>query len=124
MKTKLLGVIAVLALLGLSPANAVPFTLDYSVTPAGANYQYNFSLVLDNNDSSWVAGQQFNWLVVGDGILIPIPRGAQVTQARSPRAQVSEAQVSLPASRQIRSTVLPSGHITDRLCASAGVVST
>jgi hypothetical protein len=74
-KKLFLGAVAALALLGVSPANAVPFTLDYSVTPDGPNYQYNFTLVLDNNDSSWVAGQVFNWLIVGDGILIPFPPG-------------------------------------------------
>src|SRR5664280_2604363 len=70
MKATLVGAAALLCVcvanVPFAPAaNASPFTLDYSVTPVGPNYQYNFGLVLDNNDSSWVAGQQFNWLIVG-----------------------------------------------------------
>lgn len=58
--------LAVFGALGaLAEANAVPFTLYYSVSPVGEKYQYDFTLVLDNKDGSWVAGEQYNWLVIG-----------------------------------------------------------
>ena len=53
--------------LGLTAvAQATPLRLDYSVTDLGGGlYDYNFILVLDNNDSSWAAGQNFNWIIWG-----------------------------------------------------------
>jgi len=48
-------------------ARATPFTLDYSVSSIGGGlFDYQFTLVLDNHDSSWVAGQDFNWIIFGD----------------------------------------------------------
>jgi hypothetical protein len=49
-----------------SAANATPFTLHYTVAPGGLGWNYSFSLILDNHDSSWVAGQEFDWFVIGD----------------------------------------------------------
>jgi MYXO-CTERM domain-containing protein len=49
-----------------SIAQATPLTLDYSVTPDGSLFNYSFTLKLDNNDSSWASGQNFNWIVFGD----------------------------------------------------------
>jgi len=48
-------------------AVASPLDLSYTVTNLGtSSYDYNFTLTLDNNDSSWVAGQQFDWIIFGD----------------------------------------------------------
>jgi hypothetical protein len=72
---------------------SAPFTLDYSVTPVGPNYQYNFSLVLDNNDGSWVPGQEFNWLIVGAAVNQP-----------SPFAELDSFFTSIPANSYATST--------------------
>ncbi|MEM9633866.1 MAG: hypothetical protein AAGA50_21225 [Pseudomonadota bacterium] len=67
-KSKLLmlsGAVGAIAL-AMSSAQATPFRLDYSVTDIGGTYQYDFDLVLDNNDGSWNAGQEFDWFVIGD----------------------------------------------------------
>jgi hypothetical protein len=47
---------------------AIPLTLNYQVTDLGSTYQYDFDLVLDNNDSTWAAGQQWDWIVFGDRV--------------------------------------------------------
>ena len=57
----------------VSFADALPLRLDYTVTPTGLNYQYDFTLVLDNHDNSWTPGQAFNWLIVGDTHSAPSP---------------------------------------------------
>src|SRR6266567_4778878 len=49
----------------ISAANATPLTLDYSVNAIAGGYNYDFQLILDNHDSSWKAGQSFNWIVFG-----------------------------------------------------------
>jgi len=47
--------------------NATPLKLDYSVNDIGGGlYNYDFSLVLDNNDSSWSSGQGWRWFIFGD----------------------------------------------------------
>ncbi|MFZ4507774.1 MAG: hypothetical protein ACOYON_08790 [Fimbriimonas sp.] len=44
-----------------------PTSLCYKVTDFGGGiYFYEFTLTLDNNDSSWVAGQSWDWLVFGE----------------------------------------------------------
>lgn len=50
-------------------SHATPLRLDYTVTDLGGSYQYDFDLVLDNNDGSWVSGQQFDWFVIGDATI-------------------------------------------------------
>ncbi|WP_229211680.1 MULTISPECIES: PEP-CTERM sorting domain-containing protein [unclassified Duganella] len=47
-------------------AQASPITLNYSIT-GSTTYTYEFTLTLDNHDSSWAAGQNFNWFIFGDG---------------------------------------------------------
>ncbi len=48
-------------------AGATPFRLDYLVSDDGGGvYRYDFVLELDNNDSSWVASQEFASFVIGD----------------------------------------------------------
>lgn len=59
--------IAVVALCLSSLVQATPLRLDYAVSDLGAGqYNYDFSLVLDNNDSSWVSGQGWSWFIFGD----------------------------------------------------------
>lgn len=63
---------------GASAVSAVPLTLYYQVTPGAAvgTYNYDFTLVLDNNDSSWVSGQGWGWLIFGD---VPSPGPTNLT---------------------------------------------
>lgn len=63
LKTALLG--ATLAF-SAQMANASPFTLYYDVQANGGSWDYDFQLVLDNNDNSFVAGQSFDWFIIGD----------------------------------------------------------
>lgn len=52
---------------GAQAATVTPLRLDYAITAqAGGTYLYDFDLVLDNNDGSWVAGQEWDWIVFGD----------------------------------------------------------
>jgi hypothetical protein len=52
---------------GAAAATLTPLSLSYSITAqTGGTYLYDFDLVLDNNDGSWVAGQQWDWIVFGD----------------------------------------------------------
>ncbi len=47
--------------------HATPLRLDYAVGDLGAgSYNYDFALVLDNNDGSWVSGQGWGWFIFGD----------------------------------------------------------
>lgn len=65
---KLRNTVAAVALLSaLTTAHATPLTLNYTKTALdGGLFQYDFSLVLDNHDGSWSAGQQWDWIVFGD----------------------------------------------------------
>ena len=59
--------IAVLGIASCSILAATPLTLIYGVTPDGGGvYTYQFTLTLDNNDGTWAAGQNFNWIIFGD----------------------------------------------------------
>ena len=41
--------------------------MDYEKTAIGAGqFQYDFTITLDNHDGSWTPGQGWDWLVVGD----------------------------------------------------------
>lgn len=75
LKSLLFGLAAVLGFATVANAalTHAPLTLYYSVTPTDGKYQYDFSLVLDNNDGSWVPGQMFNWIIVGDAQNAPSP---------------------------------------------------
>ncbi len=69
MKKKLLAGLAtglfVLGMVGM--ASATPLALNYTVTDVGGgSYDYEFNLVLDNNDQSWVSGQGWKFFVFGD----------------------------------------------------------
>ena len=56
-----------LALLFNVSLTATPLRMDYQVMPLGGGlFDYEFDLILDNNDSSWVSGQNFNWIIFGD----------------------------------------------------------
>ncbi len=49
--------------------HATPLRMDYEVTDAGGGlFQYDFDLILDDNDGSWEAGQGWAWIIFGDVI--------------------------------------------------------
>jgi hypothetical protein len=64
-----IGLIACLGagLFAARVADAAVLSLDYSLTPIGGGlYHYDFTLTLDNADGTWVSGQEFDWIVLGD----------------------------------------------------------
>jgi hypothetical protein len=66
-RLSLLSIIGAMTLAATGTAGAVPLRLEYTVEDVGAGqYAYDFSLILDNNDGSWVAGQQWDWFIFGD----------------------------------------------------------
>jgi hypothetical protein len=57
----------VLAFSITSPTHATPLRLDYTVEDLGGGlFDYDFRLVVDNNDQSYVPGQGWNWIIFGD----------------------------------------------------------
>lgn len=57
----------ILALGITSPTYATPLRLDYTVEDIGGGLlDYDFRLVVDNNDGSYVSGQVWNWIIFGD----------------------------------------------------------
>lgn len=66
------GAVALATFAIVSSAQATPLRLDYIVTDLGGSYQYDFTMTLDNNDGSFVAGQEFDWFVIG---ATPTPGG-------------------------------------------------
>lgn len=69
----LLSLTAAILCLMVTSANAVPFRLDYVKTQDGAFFNYDFRLIVDNNDGSFFSGFEIDALVVGDAILSPSP---------------------------------------------------
>ncbi len=62
-----LGLVALALGLGATAAQATPLSLSYQLSDAGnGEYRYDFRLTLDNNDGSWVLGDQYDWIVFGD----------------------------------------------------------
>lgn len=60
-----------------SSAQAIPISLFYDVTDiGGGQFQYDFEMVLDNNDGTHNAGDQYDWFSIGSGIT---PRGGDTT---------------------------------------------
>ena len=48
-------------------AMATPLTMEYAVTDLGTGlYQYDFELILDNHDGSWVSGNEWDWITFAD----------------------------------------------------------
>ena len=48
-------------------AMATPLTMEYAVTDLGTGlYQYDFELILDNHDGTWVSGNEWDWIIFGD----------------------------------------------------------
>lgn len=47
-------------------ASAAPISLNWDVTDLGGSYQYDFELVVDNNDGTFVQGMAWDWFVIGD----------------------------------------------------------
>lgn len=59
------------ALVSASSAYATtPLSLNYTVTPDSGLYRYDFTLTLDNNDGSWLAGDAYAWLIFGDSQVV------------------------------------------------------
>lgn len=69
-------------------ANATPFRLDYVKTQDGAFFDYDFRLIVDNNDGSFFSGFQIDELVVGDTLLgaSPFTEGASFFTVLPPGA--------------------------------------
>lgn len=62
-----LVLVASFFLLLTSNASSTPLRMDYSVTDLGGGlFDYEFELILDNNDGSWAAGQGWRWIIFGD----------------------------------------------------------
>lgn len=62
-----LGLLAIALGLGATAAQATPLSLTYQLGDAGnGEYRYDFRLTLDNNDGSWVLGDQYDWIIFGD----------------------------------------------------------
>ncbi len=59
------------AVLAGGAAWATPLKMTYCVTPVGGIYEYEFELVLDNNDGTWAPGQKFGQFIFGDTMLGP-----------------------------------------------------
>lgn len=75
LRTALLSVSIILSSTGI--AQASPIRLDYAVNDMGGGlFDYEFSLVLDNNDNSWAPGQGWRWLIFGDA---PYPSSSPLT---------------------------------------------
>ena len=71
---RLMGALALLTVASTTTAEATPLRLEYAVTPIGGGlFNYEFDLILDNNDSTWVAGQGWGWLIFGDTWLASSP---------------------------------------------------
>ncbi len=61
------------------PASAVPIRLDYTITDIGGGlFDYEFFLIVDNNDGSFLPGQGWRWLIFGDQQEAPSPLTAFV----------------------------------------------
>lgn len=46
---------------------ATPLTMEYTVNDIGGGlFQYDFELMLDNNDNTWVSGMEWDWIIFGD----------------------------------------------------------
>ena len=62
------GLATVLCVMGQSStAVATPFRVDFVLSPLlTGDFQYDFTLTLDNNDGSWSLGQQFDWFSFGN----------------------------------------------------------
>jgi hypothetical protein len=76
MKNTVVRLLAGLALFAMyvATAQATPLRMDYSVTDLGGGlYDYEFQLVLDNNDGTWSAGQGWRWIIFGDTPVAPSP---------------------------------------------------
>jgi hypothetical protein len=47
--------------------NAAPMSISYTANDAGGSlWAYDFAVLFDNNDGTWIAGQQFDYLTFGN----------------------------------------------------------
>jgi hypothetical protein len=73
-KDLFIGLATLLFIVGVACfSQATPLTLNYSVSDLDSGYDYEFDLVLDNNDASWTVGQGWRWLIFGDQASSPSP---------------------------------------------------
>jgi hypothetical protein len=73
-KSNILAVLVLGMSASVTAVQAGPLALNYTVTQLGGGiYDYEFSLILDNNDNSWSLGQGWNWLTFGDALSSPTP---------------------------------------------------
>lgn len=61
-----IAVVAAAVCLVAASANATPFRLDYVKTQDGAFFNYDFRLIADNNDGTFTAGLEMDFVIVGD----------------------------------------------------------
>jgi len=75
MKRFLVFLFTVALVLGVVEAvQATPLTLNYSVADIGGGlFDYEFELIMDNNDGTWVSGQGWSWITFGDAPSAPSP---------------------------------------------------
>lgn len=54
--------------------SGTPLRMDYEITDLGGGlFDYEFTLVVDNNDGSYQNGQTWRWFVFGDSPVAPTP---------------------------------------------------
>ncbi len=83
-----LGLCAILHVTASTELHATPLSMNYQITGlGGGSYQYDFNLVIDNNDGSWVPGQRWNWLIFGDAnsVSSPLTNWAPITPSPLPQ---------------------------------------
>ena len=70
----LLIVVSIISVCIAGRTEATPIRLDYQITDLGGGlYDYEFTLVLDDHDSSWAAGQGWTLVCFGDADSSPSP---------------------------------------------------
>ena len=61
------AVAAVLLCMSWATGNAAPMSISYTANDAGGSlWAYDFAVLFDNNDGTWIAGQQFDYLTFGN----------------------------------------------------------
>jgi hypothetical protein len=105
----LLIVVVLAVLFTANTSSAVPLRMDYQITDMGALYNYEFSLVLDNNDSSWSPGMGWSWIIFGDRV-----------GAASPLADFAGDPTDLPVGPFGKYTYSSGGHNGPTLLTNAG----
>jgi hypothetical protein len=80
-------VVALLISMGgfIQAAEASALSMSYDIIDSGSGlYTYDFTLKLDNHDTSWTPGESFDWLVFGDAVSTYDSFGNLINQGVSP----------------------------------------